>query len=1058
MKLKTDMPPSWDPTVPGRAVRLRDNPGRQGMTTGHTKQIGSFLMVEVYFGPTEKVYKRYELLEPVEIEESIFDILANGRYGVPMDLRRTLTFEKVKGELTNVFYSMESSNTVFYPHQFKAVLRFIESPVGRLLIADEVGLGKTIESIYIWKELQARQDARRLLVVCPAMLREKWRDDLAQRFGIVAQVVSGGELLKKMTDAVRRGLTDTFVYITSLEGLRPPANFEDHDQNSVRARFARLLDQNTATANSAMFDLVIIDEAHHLRNPATANNRCGRLLRDSSLHLVLLTATPIQISNDNLYHILRLIDPDQFYDLSVFAEMLRANQPLRRALRALWRQPPDVTVALAAVADALRNAYFANDPLLRFIGEHMSAIAADPVRRMEAVRLLESRSLLGQYMTRSRKREVLPDRVQRAAQVLRVTFTDIEQAIYRKVTFNIREQSVGRDTVSQFALIMRQRQMASSLVAAIESWKDKGHLDDLLWEDLGHSSSLTGEWIRGGVALAGSPGDSDGTGLDDWLDETASIQDMDFGALEAADSKYSELRSFLTNHLRTNPQEKFVIFAFFRGTLHYLARRLREDRIPVVLIMGGMGDQKYIALRRFRDPSGPPVLLSSEIGSEGIDLEHCRFVVNYDLPWNPMLVEQRIGRLDRLGQKADKVSIINLAVVDTIEDRILIRLYDRIQLFQESIGDLENILGEATDRLLLEFLDPSLTDEERDLRAKETEDAIVNSRALQDRLEREAVNLTGLSDYILHSIRESRKERRWLSSEELKALVGDFLASRYPGTAFREKPRDPSRVRIRLSSNAKSKLADFIMTEKPATGTRLHQAGPPVICVFDPRAVGATIPRNQEIVDPTHPVIQWIRHEYTQDDHHLYPVAAIQLSPSEAPVNVGDYAFLVHRWSFKGLRSEQVLMYSAVTLHRGEQLSETQSEQLVVAAAGWGREFPNAVNLLGGVESVLEGVEVCDAQLMESFQARSQSFGADNEHRCNQQATSARRFYDRRIKELQRRIGRFRMEGRTRAIPMTKGLLNREENLFSEKVRRIERRRTVDPEFRQLAAGVVRVR
>ena len=104
-----------------------------------------------------------------------------------------------------------------------------------------------------------------------------------------------------------------------------------------------------------------------------------------------------------------------------------------------------------------------------------------------------------------------------------------------------------------------------------------------------------------------------------------------------------------------------------------------------------------------------------------------------------MLVEQRIGRLDRLGQEADKISIINIAVVDTIEDRILLRLYDRIRLFEESVGDLESILGEATERLLLEFLDPNLTDEERDLRAKEAEDAIVNSRALQDRLEREAV-------------------------------------------------------------------------------------------------------------------------------------------------------------------------------------------------------------------------------------------------------------------------------------------------------------------------------
>lgn len=999
----------------------------------------------------------YDLLEPVEVDETIIDILASGRFGVPKDLRSTLTFEKVKGELTNVFYSMESSNTVFYPHQFKAVLKFIESPVGRLLIADEVGLGKTIESIYIWKELQAREDARRLLVVCPAMLREKWRDDLAQRFGIVAQIVSVKELLQKMTDAVRRGLHDAFVYIVSLEGLRPPVTFADHDQSSARARFARLLDENTATVSSAMFDLVIIDEAHHLRNPATASNRLGRLLRDSSHHLALLTATPIQISSDNLYQILRLIDPDQFYDVSVFAEMLRANEPLLRAMRALWRQPPERTVAADAVAETLRDAYFANDPLLRLLGRQIAGISADPVRRMEAIRLLESRSLLGQYMTRSRKKEVLEDRVQRAAQVLRVRFTDIEQAIYNRITSNIRNQSVGMDTVSQFSLIMRQRQMASSLVAAIGSWKEKSHLTSLPWEDLGHRSALAAEWFDY-VTPNASLRDHYGIQPSNGVDDTVSVQDVDTKALETLDGKYTQLRNFLKDQLRTNAEEKFVVFAFFRPTLHYLARRLRQDGIPVVLIMGGMGDEKYIALHQFRNPSGPPVLLSSEIGSEGIDLEHCRFVVNYDLPWNPMRVEQRIGRLDRLGQKADKISIVNIAVVNTVEDQILLRLYDRIRLFEESIGDLESILGEATERLLLELLNPNLTDEERDRRAMETEDAIVQSRALQDRLEREAVNLTGLSDYILHNIRESRDERRWLGSEELKALVGDFLVSRYPGTRFTENSRSPSRVRIRLSSNAKSKLAEFIIAKKPATGTRLHQSGPPVVCLFDPRAIGGKIPRHHEIVDPTHPVIQWIRHEYTQDDKQLYPVAAIQLVRAEAPVDAGDYVFLVHRWSFKGLRSERVLMYSAIALRGKEPLSGKRSEQLVVAAARLGAEFPNAVNLLDGVESVLEGVEACDAQLVEAFEEKSQSFIADNEHRCNQQTTSAHRFYDRRISELQRRIGRFRMEGRTRAIPMTEGLLRREENQLGEKLSRIETGRTVDPEFRQLAAGVVRVR
>ena len=104
-----------------------------------------------------------------------------------------------------------------------------------------------------------------------------------------------------------------------------------------------------------------------------------------------------------------------------------------------------------------------------------------------------------------------------------------------------------------------------------------------------------------------------------------------------------------------------MIFAFYRGTLKYLARRLKADGIRTALIMGAMGNAKDDLIEAFSRQDGPSVLLSSEVGSEGIDLQFCRFVVNYDLPWNPMRVEQRIGRLDRLGQKAERISIINLS-------------------------------------------------------------------------------------------------------------------------------------------------------------------------------------------------------------------------------------------------------------------------------------------------------------------------------------------------------------------------------------------------------------
>lgn len=1047
--LADDSASPWNPELAGAKVRLRDNPGRQGTTTGRTKKAGSFLMVEIDFGPNEKQFKRYDLLEPVADQKEILDLLEKGLFGGPSDLRRVLTFEKIKGELTNIFYSMEASNTDFHPHQFKPVMRFIESPIGRMLIADEVGLGKTIEATYIWKEIQARQSARRLLIVCPAMLREKWRGDLRKRFNITGDVVSARDLLARMKDVAAHRPAESFVYITSLEGLRPPANYEDESSNSVRAQFARLLDENTATEDFALFDHVIIDEAHYLRNPSTGNNRLGRLLGEAAHHLTLLTATPIQIGSDNLYQLLRLIDPDQFYDSFLFQDMLAANSLIVRAQRALWQEPADLEAALSALNEADKSDYFKSDAVIARIKEQLDQGVPDAERRIEILRLLEARSLLSQYMTRSRKREVLDKRVERRPQTLQIRFSAEESALYQHVADRIWEQAIGKSGVSLFSLIARQRQMASSIVGAVESWRDKGILEDLLWEDFGMSRDLLPE-----SATATTDDDSDGG--EEIPGVTALDCSYDLKSLEKNDNKYRALRDFLLAELKKSPSEKFVIFAFYRGTLKYLSRRLKADGVQVALIMGDMGEEKDNIIKAFSRGDGPSVLLSSEVGSEGIDLQFCRFLVNYDLPWNPMRVEQRIGRLDRLGQKAERISIINLAVENTIEDRVLLRLYERINVFRESIGDLEDILGEVTEQLLVDLLNPNLTDEEREQKSAQAELAIRNTQQERHKLEEEAVNLVGFSDYILDHVKESREKGRWLSGFELFALVDDFFARNYPGTKIEQSDKTDYAARLVLSEEAQASLGYFIADARPSTRTALHRSAKPVFCAFDPRKA-EELSSEVELIEPSHPLILWIRARYHEEHNQLHPVAAVTMKSSDASMPAGDYVFSAHRWSFQGLKSDQLLTFRAKNLKTGELLSVTDSEALVTAAARFGSSIPNAQNALGTIDAICEGAVSCEEQLLHSFGERLANFEAENRVRCDQQKTSAQKLAKRRIDGFRSRIEKFRRQGNLRPIAMTEGLVRKEEEQLSTKLARIARRQEVDPTMIHLAAGVIRI-
>ena len=196
---------------------------------------------------------------------------------------------------------MNNSATEFFPPQFKPVMKFIESTTGRLLIADEVGLGKTIEAMYIWEELIARENSRRLLIVCSAVLCDKWKNDLYNYFSIESEIVKAKDLLDNIKQAVSQPLKKHFALITSLEGIRYKEKVNVLLDNSPRAKLDEFLEELAASNKDEVFDLVIIDEAHYLRNSETASFKTASKLRDNAKNLVLLSATPIQTGEENLF-------------------------------------------------------------------------------------------------------------------------------------------------------------------------------------------------------------------------------------------------------------------------------------------------------------------------------------------------------------------------------------------------------------------------------------------------------------------------------------------------------------------------------------------------------------------------------------------------------------------------------------------------------------------------------------------------------------------------------------------------------------------------------------
>lgn len=1034
----------------GQRVRLIHDPNRIGVFLGKTRgggDGGGVRRLQIQF-PQGHQYVPEDQLEVLpEQPEDPIGLLEKGKLGHAFDLRRTLTHARLTGRLANIIYSMDTTGTDFYAYQFKPVVKLLNSASRGILIADEVGLGKTIEAGLIWTELRSREDFRRLLVLCPAVLRDKWRRELRSRFGVDAEILDAGGTLERLQSAAEEGPTARFAIVASLQGLRPSKGWDEEDlEGGASVQLARLLEAREQ--EEPLIDLAIIDEAHYMRNPSTMTATLGRLVRRCSSYVALLSATPVHLKSSDLYQLLNLVDEDTFDRQQSFEDILQANGPLVSARERVLTGKADPEEMTELLTLAAKHPLLSGSRQLEGLLEKGFTVEElrDAGHVSHLAHRLERVNLLGQSVNRMRKRDVDEWRVIRRAKAEEVPTTPVEREFYETVTAVVRAYCMRRAVHEGFLLVTPQRQMSSSMPAALRSWQRDGGTDSgLIFEDLG----------VGDEAINHAP------------EERPLVQELvsrahelgDFDELRANDSKYARLRSELERFFAERPVEKVVLFSYFRATLHYLHERLLEDGIQSVVMHGGTEDKDQI-VSEFREAREPMVLLSSEVGSEGIDLQFSSLVINYDLPWNPMRVEQRIGRLDRLGQKSQVIDIWNLFYAETIDSRIYRRLFERLRIFEEALGSLEPILGDKIQELTSELFRGQLTAEEEEERIEQTRLALAHIKRHEEELEEEAAHLVAYGDYILNEIKAARDLNRSINAGDIRTYVIDFLRMNYAGCDFRQVGDDPAVYEIALSTEAKHDLAGFLRGAKLEGSTQLTRNDARALrCRFE-NTVAPPLRRQEEIISQFHPLVRFVASRVEEAEEARRPAVSSAVVRSELPraLPAGVYGFSVQRWQVSGVRDVERLHYAALRLDAPDGLlADDDAEQLVTTAAVAGKDWLAAGSALDLERAAALVSEHCTGGSDSAFQAFRDELEAENQDRADVQERNLERHHETQRVKLEGVLEGHRRHGRTGLVRATEGRIRALEERVKRRRLEIRERRNLRYGNEDICVGVVQV-
>lgn len=949
------------PWNPGQLVRHIDDPAKIGTVTDQTRSRTSGLQYRINWNGRLDWHYDEELIAADSGEDDVQELIREGRYGRVEDLRRLLTHVHLAGRLANVVYAMGLTQTDFYPHQYKPLLTLLDSPVNGLLIADEVGLGKTIEAGLIWTELRARYDMRRLLVVCPAMLREKWRIELSSRFGLDARVVDAAELLKELDTTEHRERA----WIVSYQGIRVPSGWDpaasESPKRPVRARLADLLYRHAD--REPMLDLVIFDEAHYMRNEETGAWRTGSLLRDVSTHQVMLSATPINLGSDDLFNVLRLLDPDHFEYPDDFRNVVSANRPVIAASDVVRNPSTDATRIVEAIGGIKSSRYFEKSERVDRLVEEAAAVEEwTNDRRIEFAAKIERLNLIAHIVTRTRKREVQAERVLRDVTVFEADMSPVERDLYQAITEGTREYALINGIEHGFLLSTPQRMVASSPAALLRTWRD-----DIADADAMSVTADEADEDEDRIADASS-------GLRRYLASRV-LRDFDPGELARQDSKFTELKDVLKKLLLEDRESKAIVFTTYRGTARYLVDRLSAENVEAGLLMGGAEFDKEAVVNAFREDRTCRVLVCTDVAAEGVDLQFCRLVVNYDLPWNPMRIEQRIGRIDRIGQRSKRILVWNFVHKETIDALILTRLAKRIGVFENTLGETEEILGQVR-KLEDVLLSRHLTSEEEARLIEQVALAIENVKHKQEELEREAIQLVAHGQQLLVQIDAARGEGKTVTRHDLVRYVDGYLRNS-SGCRFVAARGEPDTFDIGLTPALAAELDEFVRKENLVGKTGLV-TGQTRRCRFTDK-ITEKPKAGEEIVHRFHPIVRFVSRKAEEDETH-FPLYASRVAIDG--ISSGRYVLMARLASFSGVKEEEHLLVTGMAVDGDKHLDDRSSEALLDAVRKSGGDW-TTVSMDVVPEAGLVAVERCEEALRERYRTFKDDKRRENRDRAD---------------------------------------------------------------------------